>query len=119
MGEKPGLGSKLATHMTTRFNEADQAELLFTENKRVLRLIDETIRYSVAGEISFCKAENIFEELHSRWVSIFGAPEVIITDQEGAFKSEIGVTFCQRHGIELKFTAKLVLNLNYLTSIQI
>ena len=91
--------------MTTRFNEVVQADLLFAEDRCILHLIDEAIRWSVAVQINSRTTEDILEELHVRWVAIFGAPKVIITDQEGAFKSEVGVIFCQRNGIELKFTA--------------
>ena len=109
MWEKPGPDSKTSVRLSSRFNEVVQLDRLFiTENGIqyvVLHVIDESIRWSSADTMQGKTSEDVLEVFYHEWIRIFGAPGLVITDQEKAFKSDAGVTFCQRHSTNFRFTA--------------
>ena len=52
------------------------------------------------------EAYTILECFRHEWISKFGVPKVIVSDQEGAFSGEQGAVFCERLNIHRRLKAK-------------
>ena len=62
-------------------------DLLFYKDKMILHLLDRTTRFTVAPRIAMRSLDCLLEGIFSFWVSLFGPPNKISSDQEGALSS--------------------------------
>ena len=81
---RPGPRTVTSATVTTRFNEEIQVDLLFYRDKIILHMIDRTTRFTVARRIASKHLDNVVEGVMSHWVGMFGPPNRITSDQEGA-----------------------------------
>ena len=64
------------------------------EVKNVLVIVDRFTRYMRAHVTKDQKASTVTKCLYERFISIFGAPEKIITEQGKGFTSEVMTELC-------------------------
>ena len=83
--------------MTTNVNESPKVE-------QVLVIVDHFMRYTRAYVTKDQKASTAAKTLHKGFISIFGAPERILTDQGKAFTSEVVEQLCSQFGISQSTT---------------
>ena len=62
----------------------------------VLHMIDTTIKWSVAEEIPDRETSTVLTAITMRWFAVFGPPDVIEGDQEGALGSKEGGVWAAR-----------------------
>ena len=74
--------------MAIEHNEVVAMDLKVIENKLVLHLIDHVTRFSAAAVVTSKKKEEIIQHLFAMWISIFGAPSKILSDNGGEFSNE-------------------------------
>ena len=77
---------------TTNLNESPKVE-------HVLVIVDHFMRYTRAYVTKDQKASTATKTLYEGFISIFGAPKRILTDQEKAFTSEVVEQLCSQFGI--------------------
>ena len=78
--------------MTLNLNESPEV-------KHVLVIVDHFMRYTRAYETKDQKASTAAKMLYKGFISIFGAPKRICTDQGKAFTSEVVEQLCSQFGI--------------------
>ena len=83
--------------MTTNLNESPKVE-------HVLVIVDHFMRYTRAYMTKDQKALTATKTLYKGFISIFGAPERILTDQGKAFTSEVMEQFCSQFRISQSTT---------------
>ena len=79
---KPGNRSMTSTRFSTEFNETVQVDLLWVLDTWLLHAIDEATRWSMVTPLSGRTPKDICKAFHIHWIGIFGAPRLIISDQE-------------------------------------
>ena len=100
---------RTAIRISIRFNQAVQGDLMFYSDETaqvvkdyiILHLICECIRFTVAEEIPDKTTETILAYITSRWIRVYGPPELMIWDGEGAMNSDEAKNWATRWGIEL------------------
>ena len=103
---RPGPRTVTSATVTTRFNEEIQVDLLFYRDKIVLHMIDRTTRFTVARRITSKHLDSVVEGIMSHWVGLFGPPNRITSDQEGALQSPEAAALLESRGIKLHLLAK-------------
>ena len=78
--------------MTMNLNESSKV-------KHVLVIVDHFMRYTRAYVTKDQKASTAAKTLYEGFISIFGAPERILTDQGKSFTSEVVEQLCSQFGI--------------------
>ena len=78
--------------MTTNLNESPKV-------KHVLVIVENSTRYTRAYMTKDQKASTAAKTLYEGFISIFGAPKRILTDQGKAFISEVVEQLCSQFGI--------------------
>ena len=84
--------------MTTNLNESPKVE-------HILVIVDHFMIYTRAYVTKDQKALTATKTLYEGFISIFGAPERILTDQGKAFTSEVVEQLCSQFGISQSTTA--------------
>ena len=69
------------------------------EVKHVLMIVDYFTRYIRAYVTKDQKASTVTKCLYEEFISIFGAPEKLITDQDKAFTSEVVTELYTQFGV--------------------
>ena len=69
------------------------------EVKNVLMIVDHFTRYVRAYITKDQKASTVAKCLYEGFISIFGAPEKIITDQGKGFTNEVVIKLCTQFGV--------------------
>ena len=82
---------------TTNLNELPKVE-------HVLEIVDHFMRYTKAYVMKDQKALTATKTLYNGFISIFGAPKRILTDQGKAFMSEFVEQLCSQFGISQSTT---------------
>ena len=92
--------------LATEFNETVALDLKVHENTKTyfLHLIDHATKLSAAAVIKSKKSGVIINEIMMKWISIFGTPKTLLSDNGGEFANEEFVDMCQN------------LNINFITS---
>ena len=72
--------------------------------EQILVIVDHFMRYTRAYVTKDWKASTATKTLYEGFISIFGAPERILTDQEKAFTSEVVEQLCSQFGISQSAT---------------
>ena len=84
---KPAVGFRLASD----FNQVvcmDLKQVEFVHNTWILHLIDATTRYSAACLIKTKMQEEIVKHIFRIWITYFGAPRKMLSDNGGEFDNE-------------------------------
>ena len=74
-------------------------------NKWVLHCIDYVTRFSAAHPVKDKSPEEIIEKFFMIWISIFGPPKKVFSDNGGEFIGDKTIAMCNAFNIEPKFTA--------------
>ena len=82
---KPVVKASLAEH----FNQRVQTDLLFLWEKTFLLLVDECTRYCSVGEMRDKTPDEWLHVFFKIWGKLFGPPNTLATDQEGAVTSDL------------------------------
>ena len=77
--------------------------IISNQNKYILTIKDRGTGFLVAAPIQNKKAETVREAFMQSWVGIFGAPQVIITDNGKEFKNNILQKSFEQLGINHRF----------------
>lgn len=99
---RPGHRSQATMRLSTSFNSVIQVDLLFIETLVVLHVIDEAIRWSAGMVIGGKTPSHILPALALCWFKVYGPPEVLISDKEGALLSEEASVFFERYGCTIR-----------------
>ena len=87
------------------FNEMVSMDLKQINNKWVLHCIDYVTRFSAAHPVKDKSPEEIIEKFFMIWISIFGPPKKVFSDNGGEFIGDKTIAMCNAFNIEPKFTA--------------
>ena len=87
------------------FNEMVSMDLKQINNKWVLHCIDYVTRFSAAHPVKDKSPEEIIEKFFMIWISIFGPPQKVFSDNGGEFIADKTIAMCNAFNIEPKFTA--------------
>ena len=98
---KPSVSIPLAYS----FNEMVAMDLKQIQNEWILHCIDYITRFSAAHVVSNKSPEECIEKFFKIWISIFGPPRKIFSDNGGEFISDKTMAMCEAFNIEPKFTA--------------
>ena len=74
--------------LASEFNESVAMDLKQVSGELVLHLIDHATRFSSAGVIPSKNRDVIISKIFQIWISIFGPPKQILSDNEGEFANE-------------------------------
>jgi hypothetical protein len=70
----------------------------------ILTMMDDGSRFLCVAPLRTCKREDVTEAFRAHWISVFGAPKVIISDNHQQFKGEF-LDMCKTHEILKEWTA--------------
>ena len=91
--------------LADKFNELVCMDLKMIDNTWVLHCIDYLTRFSAAHVLKNKSAEEIIEKFSLIWISVFGPPENILSDNGCEFSNPKMQIFCCSFNITQKFTA--------------
>ena len=100
---KPAVGFPL----TTEFNETVAVDLHELEKSKTwyLHIIDEFTRFSAGAIIHSKKATVFVKKFIQCWISVFGAPRKLFSDNGGEFINNEVHDMCENFNMEIKTTA--------------
>ena len=100
--------SKAMSHLTQaqNFNERVQIDLLFVGSWTITHMIDEATRFSMAEIAKSREPAEILSTIKRGWIKIFKAPQLFISDSEGALGSEEASIWAERLGTSFKLLPK-------------
>jgi transposase InsO family protein len=98
---RPVVGLSLAT----KFNETVAMDIKEILGHKVLHMIDHGTRYSVAARISNKESKTIIETIFRYWISYFGSPKNLLTDNGREFNNESFRDMAQNMNIIVHTTA--------------
>ena len=106
---KPPMKPSVGFSYAKEFNEVISIDLkdFHHENKtyKLLHVVDQATRFSQAVQVKSKKKEEIMEALMSVWISVFGPPSKILSDNGGEFLNEDFIECCDKFCIKVKMTA--------------
>ena len=70
----------------------------------ILTMMDDCSRFLCATPMRTCKQTEVTASFREHWLSVFGAPRVIVSDNHQHFKGEF-VEMCRGHGVLKEWTA--------------
>ena len=100
--KKPSSKSMTHLQQAEEFNHRVQCDLLFIGDYIIMHCCDEATRFSVAEVIKSKEPEEILGALKRAWIRYFGAPQLFISDSEGALGSEEAGIWAERLGTSFK-----------------
>ena len=100
---------KVALPLGSNFNECVALDLKLLKFKSgeqswVLHMIDTLTRFSVMVPVKTKTGPEITQKFFTSWISIFGRPQSILSDNGGEFINDTLLEMASRLGIELKST---------------
>ena len=98
---RPVVGMPLAN----RFNQTVAMDLKFIRGKPVLHLIDLFTRYSASIVVRNKEPKVILDNIFKIWISIFGTPEMFISDNGGEFANYEFTSMGEKFNIRVTTTA--------------
>ena len=100
---KPAVTFPLATI----FNQTLAMDLKVFKNHQIyfLHIIDHATRFSVASVIYTKKSDTIITNFFNKWISVFGSPMRILSDNGGEFVNKQFLDMCDNLSIEYSTTA--------------
>ena len=91
--------------LSSEFNELVAMDIKFYQGVPLLHLIDSCTRYSVAAVLKSKQSKEVIDSIFKFWISIFGRPQKIITDNGGEFVSDDFRRMAESMGIFVTTTA--------------
>ena len=91
--------------MASRFNECVAMDLKQFGKLYLLHIIDHCTRLSAGAIIRNKTPETIVHKIFQHWISIYGPPERILTDNGGEFCNAAVVELAEKFNLNLKTTA--------------
>ena len=101
--------NKLVTSLTitSQFNEGVQFDLLFLEDGLIVaHVICMCIGWAQGEMVKDREPKTVLAAIDHFWIRVYGPPEVIVSDQEGALFPDEGAIWASRWSIELKSKPK-------------
>ena len=98
--KKPIVGMKFGE----KFNEVVAIDLGEVEGHYFLIMVDHGTHYSQGGWIGNKTPKEVIRVISEKWLSYFGSPKIILSDNGGEFQNEEFYVFAERFGIELRAT---------------
>ena len=100
--QKTGRSAITSSRLSLDFNQNVQADLLFIGNLIILHMICEATRWSMTAILQGKKTTDILPAIINQWFRIWGPPETITADHEGALCSEEASIAFERWGVSFK-----------------
>ena len=100
--QRPGRSAISSSRLSIEFNHNVQADLLFIGVLIILHMICEATRWSVTVLLEGKKSEHIMPAIINCWFRIWGPPETITADHEGALCSEEASIAFERWGVSFR-----------------
>ena len=97
---RPSVGLPSAN----RFQDTAALDLKFYCNIILLHIIDHATRYSACARIPSKRPDQVVKALFSHWISIFGPPRKVLSDNGGEFINQELIDLCESLNITLKTT---------------
>ena len=93
--------------LAKEFNETVGIDLKIFENNKIyfMHIVDHLTRFSAASVIRSKKPQIIIDNVFKHWISIFGAPQKLISDNGGEFANAEFVDLCENLNIRFTTTA--------------
>ena len=91
--------------LSNRFNQTVAMDLKFIRGKPVLHLIDVFTRYSASTVVRNKNPKVILDSIFKIWISIFGTPEMFISDNGGEFANYEFTSMGEKFNIRVTTTA--------------
>ena len=93
--------------MASEFNETIAMDLKIYQNNSIyiLHIVDHVTRFSAGAIIRSKKAEVIIHSFLKIWVSIFGTPKKVLSDNGGEFANAHFIDMCQNFNINFLTTS--------------
>ena len=98
---KPIVGFTLGSY----FNENVTMDIKEISGNKVLQLVDHATRYSVGIRISSKESSDIISAIFKHWITYFGTPEAILTDNGREFNNQSFRDMAQNLNIVVRTTA--------------
>ena len=86
---KPKLRPAIGFSLAKEFNDVLSMDLKDYNGTKFLHMIDHSTRFSAASIICSKRKETIVDCIFKYWVSIFGCPKRILSDNGGEFNNEL------------------------------
>ncbi len=86
--QRPRRRAVHSNALAERFGQTVECDLVFVTDYIIFHLVDRCSGYSVACLLASRRPEDIRAAINTHWVAHYGVPEVLVTDGEGALKSE-------------------------------
>ena len=102
--KKPKLRPVVGFSLSKDFNDVIAADLKTISGNIILHMIDHATRFSAATVMKSKKKEEITEGFIKHWISIFGAPDTILSDNGGEFNNETLQDLGEQFNIVIKAT---------------
>ena len=83
--KRPPLRPIVGMPLATRFNQTITMDIKFIKSKPVLHMIDSLSRFSVSVLLASKRGRDVLDSFFKNWVTIFGPPGLILTDNGGDF----------------------------------
>lgn len=74
-----------------------------TGDRYIVSMIDKFSRYCMLVPVQDIKALTVVKALE-KWITVFGAPYSILSDNGSQFTSELYALYAKQHGVKLRFT---------------
>lgn len=101
MWARPGPTSKTTSRLIEEFNDTVQHDLFFIRTHPVMHLIDSCIRWTRAGFIADKESGTLMRSLYKLWLSLYGGPRVLESDQESGLITDAAKQMLQRWNTQL------------------
>ena len=101
---KPANKPKVCLPLSNSFNQVVALDLKFIEGKIVLHLIDTFTRYSQGAIIPNKCATTVVETIFAIWITFFGRPGSLFSDNGPEFNNEEFLDMCAKYEINVKVT---------------
>ena len=105
--KKPSPKPVVSFPTASEFNETIAMDLKIYKNNEIyfLHIIDHLTRFSAAAMITSKKSEVIMKAFFKSWISIFGPPKKVLSDNGGEFANKGFMDLCQNLNINFQTTA--------------
>ncbi|XP_063676591.1 uncharacterized protein LOC134812913 [Bolinopsis microptera] len=96
---------KVSLPMANSFNELVAIDLKLIEGKWILHAIDYLTRFSSAAVLENKTSDEVIDKFFTIWISMFGPPQRILSDNGGEFVSYAFESLCESFDIKQMTTA--------------
>ena len=103
--KKPSLKPAVGFSLSKEFNDVISVDLKHISGTMFLHIIDNATRFSAAAVVKSKRQEEIVDIFIKHWIAIFGAPEMIISDNGGEFNNTLFTNMAELFNINVKPTA--------------